>query len=82
MYGPKSCKGSKYRSLIWALRPFNLGVLAAVKVTCRVYSRYIRIPGLRVHTRAHGFHFRTQIMASHPQPWKKSMDNDMETGFL
>ena len=42
--------------LIWALRPLR-GILGALKGTCRVYSRYIRIPGLRAHIWAHGFKF-------------------------
>ena len=31
------------------------GILGALKGTFRVYSRYIRIPGLRAHTRGPWF---------------------------
>ena len=44
-----------YRPLIWALRPSFTGILGTLKGPYRVCSRYIRIPRLRAHTRAHGF---------------------------
>ena len=39
----------------WAPNMDPLGFLGTLKGTYRVYSRYIRIPGLSSHTRAHGF---------------------------
>ena len=43
-----SYKVKKYGPLIWTLSLFS-GILGSIKVTYRVYSRYIRM--LRAHTR-------------------------------
>ena len=42
----------RVRRIVWALSPFK----GTVKGTSRVYIRYIRIPGLRAHTRSAWFH--------------------------
>ena len=47
-------KGLKYGPLVWALGPFR-GILGTLLGTYDVYSGYIRIPGLRAHTRGPWF---------------------------
>ena len=43
-----------YGPLVWALRPFG-GILGTLKGTYRACSRYIRIPGLKGHTKGPWF---------------------------
>ena len=58
------CKRLHLRLEVWplnrVLRPFR-EVLGTLEATYRVESRYIRIPGLSVHTRGPWFNLRLKL---------------------